>query len=172
MTQSYLISWCATGEKDPIMLMLIRAVGRQLAGLEGAWERWQETRSNIGTEKPTLTSWGKMICQILIKKKLTSRCLGLQLLNLNLWHSFQSEIEAHHFLFFDFHLIIPLIFWRGRSIQINLFYILSHKKTDPVSVTEIRSSWGVVRKWGNITWRDKWTQNANKLLIMDLSSFK
>lgn len=37
VTQSYLISWTATWEEDR-ELMLIRAVGRQLAGPGGAWE--------------------------------------------------------------------------------------------------------------------------------------
>ncbi len=49
VTQSYLISWTATREDGPGVLMLIRAVGRQLAGLEEP-ERRQETRSNTVTE--------------------------------------------------------------------------------------------------------------------------
>lgn len=49
VTQSYLISWTATREEDPIVLMLIRAVGRQLSGLEEP-ERRQETWSNTVTE--------------------------------------------------------------------------------------------------------------------------
>ena len=49
VTQSYLISWTATREQDPGVLMLIRAVGRLLAGLEEP-ERRQETRSNTVTE--------------------------------------------------------------------------------------------------------------------------
>lgn len=49
VTQSYLISCTATREEDPGVLMLIRAVGRLLAGLEEP-ERRQETRSNTVTE--------------------------------------------------------------------------------------------------------------------------
>lgn len=49
VTQSYLISWTAAREEDPGVLMLIRAVGWQLAGLEEP-ERRQETQSNTVTE--------------------------------------------------------------------------------------------------------------------------
>lgn len=49
VTQSYFISSTATRKQDPWKLMLIRAMGQQLAGLEEPG-RWQGTWSNTVTE--------------------------------------------------------------------------------------------------------------------------
>lgn len=77
VTQSYLISWTATREEEPGVLMLIRAVGRQLAGLEEP-ERRQETRSDAVTEN---LLWQPQRCEgnkCEFASKVTLRSVGCQ----------------------------------------------------------------------------------------------
>lgn len=62
VTQSYLISWTATREEDPGVLMLIRAVGRLLAGLEEPEGR-RKTRSNTVTENLLQHEGSWSICE-------------------------------------------------------------------------------------------------------------